>query len=101
MPNGKTRGVSPAFPRMRQTPPSSVRKCTSSDQLSIGTRRSLVFEMPDKFPVQVTSMMALEPERDLGMCGHVTAHLPCDKTSYEAGEEGARSSIASSARLRY
>jgi len=29
-PNGKTRGVSPAFPRMRQTPPSSVRKCTSS-----------------------------------------------------------------------
>ena len=25
VPNGKTRGVSPAFPRMRQTPPSSVR----------------------------------------------------------------------------
>jgi len=25
VPNGQTRGVSPVFPRMRQTPPSSVR----------------------------------------------------------------------------
>ena len=52
---------------MRQTPPSSVRKWISSYQLSIGTRRPLVFEMPDKIPVQVTSMMALEPDPTLAI----------------------------------
>jgi len=30
VPNGKTRGVWPAFPRMRQTPASSARNCSVS-----------------------------------------------------------------------